>query len=143
MNSGVSVALSEGDRGEIERRLAAITDDTPTSRVHRRMASLLGKPGDAIHEIRALLSTASDPERVALAVWAAYYQDSALALSILAEVIPKRGHPGVLWLPLFAGARGMPGFSELAHRLGMADYWRARKFADFCEPLGPRQIKCR
>lgn len=142
LNAGVSVALNSGDRREIDRRVAAVTDETPTARVHRRMAQYLEKPAGVAHEIRALTPTANDPEKVALAVWAAYYGEHALALEILSDVAPRRGHPGVIWLPVFAGARSMPGFSALVQRMGMTDYWRTHGFADFCQPISQR-IECR
>jgi TolB-like protein/DNA-binding winged helix-turn-helix (wHTH) protein len=142
LNSGLTVALNSGDRGEIERRLAAIPDDNFTARVHRRLAQFLGKPAGVATEIRSLLPTASDNEKVALAVWAAYYAQHALALEILTDVVPRRGHVGVIWIPLFTNARSQPEFVELVARLGMADYWRTRGFADFCKPAG-QQIQCR
>jgi tetratricopeptide (TPR) repeat protein len=142
LNSGLSVALNSGDRPEIERRLAAITDDTFTALVHRRMAPFLGKPAGAASEIRSLIPTASDGERVALAVWAAYFQEHALALEILTDVVPRRGHVGVIWTPLFADARAQAGFVALVEGLGMTDYWRAQAFADFCQPVEQR-IQCR
>jgi len=142
LNSALSVALNSGDRSEIERRLAAITDDTFTARVHRRLAQFLEKPAGVAAEIRSLIPKASDGERVALAVWAAYFGEHALALDILTEVMPRRGHAGVIWVPLFSEARSQPGFMVLVENLGMSDYWRVYGFADFCQPAGER-IQCR
>jgi TolB-like protein/DNA-binding winged helix-turn-helix (wHTH) protein len=142
LNSGLTVALCSGDRLEIERRLAAITDETPTARVHRRLGLFLGKPAGVATEIRALLVTANDTEKAALAVWAAYFAEPALALEILSDAVPRRGHPGMIWLPVFHDARSMPGFVELVERMGMADYWRTYGFADFCQPV-EQLIQCR
>jgi hypothetical protein len=110
--------------------------------VHRRLAAFLDKPADAATEIRALIAAANDREKVALGVWSAYYSEPALALQLLSDAAPRLGHPGVIWLPLFAGARSLPGFVELAQRMGMADYWRVYGYADFCNPVGTR-IECR
>ena len=44
LNAAFMTALNIGDRQEMERRLAAITDETPTVRLHRRLAAFLGKP---------------------------------------------------------------------------------------------------
>jgi TolB-like protein/DNA-binding winged helix-turn-helix (wHTH) protein len=141
LSSAFSVALASGDRSQIERRLAALTDDVPTARVNRRLAQFLDKPTGAAAEIRTLAATANDPEKVALAVWAAYYQDHAQALEILTDVTPRRSHPGIVWHPLFAQARTLPGFADFVQRLGMTDYWRAYGFADFCEPVS-RRVQC-
>jgi TolB-like protein/DNA-binding winged helix-turn-helix (wHTH) protein len=142
LSSGFSIALASGDRAEIARRLAALTDDVPTARVNRRLAQFLDKPTGAAAEIRTLATAANDAEKVALAAWAAYYQDHTQALEILADVTPRRSHPGIVWHPLFAQARTLPGFVAFVQRLGMTDYWRAYGFADFCEPVNQR-VQCR
>ena len=141
LNSGVSVALNSGDRREIQKRLAAITDETPTARVHRRLGLFLGDPAGAAAEIRTLMADATDVEKVALAVWAAYYKESALALQLMTETAPRRGHAGFIWQPLFTDARSMPAFGELVQAMGMADYWRAHGFADTCQEVD-RRIHC-
>jgi tetratricopeptide (TPR) repeat protein len=142
LSSGFSVALASGDRAEIDRRLATLTDDVPTARVNRRLAQFLDKTTGAAAEIRTLAMTANDAEKVALAVWAAYYQDYTQALEILTDVTPRRSHPGIVWHPLFAPARTLPGFTAFVQRLGMTDYWRAYGFADFCKPVN-QQVQCR
>ncbi len=142
LSSGFSIALASRDRAEIARRLAALTDEVPTARVNRRLAQFLDRPADASAEIHTLVTTSDDAERVALAVWAAYYENPAQALEIVTDVAPRRSHPGVIWHSLFAQARTLPGFTEFAQRLGMVDYWRAYGFADFCKSVGQR-IECR
>jgi TolB-like protein/DNA-binding winged helix-turn-helix (wHTH) protein/tetratricopeptide (TPR) repeat protein len=142
LNAGLTVALSGGDRREIERRLAPITDETTAGRINRRMALFLDKRAGVDDEIRALTRTAKDGERAGLAVWAAYYGEDTLALELLTEVAPRLGHHGILWIPLFAKVRSTPEFVELAERLGMAAYWRVYGYADSCKPVNER-IECR
>ena len=77
----------------------------------------------------------------ALAVWSAYYGETALALELLTEVVPRLGHPGIIWIPLFSKVRSTPEFIELVERLGMVDYWRVHGYADFCKPVNER-IEC-
>ncbi len=141
LNAGLSIALNSGDRGEIQRRLAALTDDVPSGRISRRLAQFLEKPAGVATEIRAQLATASDGERVALAVWSAYYDQTGLALELLTDVAPRLSHPGVLWIPLFAKLRTTPEFIGIVERLGMPDYWRAYGFADSCQAVG-QLIRC-
>jgi adenylate cyclase len=141
LSSAFSVALASGDRAEIGRRLAALTDDVPTARINRRLTQFLDKPAGVSAEIRTLTTTANDAEKVALSFWAAYYEDPALALEIMIDVVPRRSHPGIVWYPLFAQARTLPGFAEFAQRLGMTDYWRAYAFADFCQPVN-QLVQC-
>jgi TolB-like protein/DNA-binding winged helix-turn-helix (wHTH) protein len=141
LNAGLTIALGSGDRREIERRLAPITDDTAAGRISRRMALFLDKPAGVADEIRKLTLTAKDGERVALAVWSAYYGENSLALELLTEVAPRLGHHGIIWIPLFANVRSTPEFVELVERLGMADYWRVYGYADFCKPVNAR-VEC-
>jgi TolB-like protein/Flp pilus assembly protein TadD len=142
LSSGFSVALATRDRAEIDRRLTALTDDVLTVRVNRRLAQFLDKPAGAAAEIHALAASATDNEKVALAVWAAYYAAPREALELLADVAPRRGHPGVIWHPLLTDARALPGFETLVRNIGFADYWRVHGFADFCRPVEAR-IQCR
>jgi TolB-like protein/DNA-binding winged helix-turn-helix (wHTH) protein len=141
LNAGLTIALGSGDRREIERRLAPITDDTAAGRISRRMALFLDKPAGVADEIRKLTLTAKDGERVGLAVWSAYYGENSLALELLTEVAPRLGHHGIIWIPLFANVRSTPEFVELVERLGMADYWRVYGYADFCKPVNAR-VEC-
>lgn len=141
LNAGLAIALNSGDPREIETRLAALSDETPGARLSHRLAHSLAKPAGAGAEIRALSATASDGEKVALAIWAAHFGQSDLALELLAEVAPRLGHPGVIWSPVFSSVRAMPGFVEIVERLGMLDYWRSFGFADFCQPVEER-IQC-
>ncbi len=142
LDFGMSTALASGDRSELERRLDAITDQVPAAAIHRRLAKFLDDPESAAPQIRAIAATANDTEKVALALWAAHYADPQTALEILDEVISRRAHPGVLWHPLFAEARRLPGFATLVGDLGMTDYWRVHGFGDYCKPAGDR-IECR
>jgi TolB-like protein len=142
LNNGLSIALATHDRAEIQRRLAAITDDVPMARVNRRLAQFLDNRAGAQAEVRALAATATDIEKTTVAVWAAYYGDPATALELLADVLPRRSHPGVIWHPVLADMRALPGFETLVTDLGMAAYWRVHGFADACEPVGER-IRCR
>jgi TolB-like protein/DNA-binding winged helix-turn-helix (wHTH) protein len=139
---GFSIALAAGDRTEIDRRLAAITDDVPGADINRRMAKYLDAPAGAAEEIQTIAATAADTEKVVLATWAAYFSDHDSALAILAEVISRRAHPAPVWHPLFADARSLPGFETLVGKLGMTDYWRVHGFGDFCKPVGER-LDCR
>ena len=139
---GFTVALASGDRAEIDRRLAALTDAVPAADICRRMAKFLDDPQGANAEIRAIASTADDTEKVVLATWAAYFGDPQRALETIAEVIPRRPHPGALWHPLLADARRLPGFTTLVADLGMTDYWRVHGYGDFCKPAGAK-LECR
>ncbi len=139
---GLSIALNSGDRREIERRVAALTDDMPSALLSRRLAQFLGKPAGVAAEIRALAtSTTTDGQRTALAVWSAYFDQTELALELLADVAPRLPHTNVIWIPLFAKVRSTPEFIGIVERLGMVDYWRAYGFADFCKPVEQR-IQC-
>ena len=139
---GFSIALASGDRAEIERRLAAITDDVPAADINRRLARLLQDPAAATAEISAIAPVAADTEKVVVAIWAAHFDDPETALKILAEVIARRAHPASIWHPSFAAARRLPGFATLVEDLGMGAYWRVHGFGDFCKTAGEK-LECR
>lgn len=138
LDAGLNIALATRDRTEIDRRLAAITDDVLAAKIHRRMGNFLDDPAGAAAEIRAAADSATDPEKVALSVWAAYYNETESALDILAGVIARRSHPAVIWHPLFADVRKLHGFETLVDTLGMTAYWRVHGYGDFCKPAGER-----
>jgi len=142
LNSGFMTALNIGDRQEMERRLAAVTDETPNAHLHRRMVQFLGKPAGAAAEIRKLSATAISHEKATLAEWAAYYGEPVLALELLTESMPRPGGPSMIWQPVFGATRALPGFETLVRDIGLADYWRVYGFADFCQPVNQR-IQCR
>jgi adenylate cyclase len=142
LNAGFMTALNIGDRGEMDRRFAAITDETPNVHLHRRLVQYLGKPAGVAAEIRSLAVTAISHEKATLAEWAAYYGEPALALELLTESMPRPGGPSMIWQPVFRATRALPGFQTLVRNIGIADYWRVHGYADFCRPVNER-IECR
>jgi TolB-like protein/DNA-binding winged helix-turn-helix (wHTH) protein len=140
--TGFSIALTQRDRREIERQLAALPGGAADLRVTRRMAQFMDRRAGAEDEIRRLARTASHAERAALAEWAAYYDEPALSLELLATVAPNLAHPAMLWQPLLRDVRTLPAFRELVRDLGFVDYWRQYGWSDFCHPLRDDDFTC-
>jgi TolB-like protein/DNA-binding winged helix-turn-helix (wHTH) protein len=139
---GVTVALTRGDRAEIEKRLASMVDGLPGVPLNRRVSQFLDAPAGVEAEIRKLASQATDSEKALLARWAAYYRKPELALELLTEAVPNLSLPSVLWQPLMSDVRRLPGFKDLVRRLGLVDYWRAHGWSDFCHPLDREDFAC-
>jgi hypothetical protein len=106
------------------------------------MAKFLDDRTGAGDEIRRLAETASHAERVALAEWAACYNEPELALELLIAVAPDLAHPAMLWHPLLRDARRLPAFKVLVRDLGIVDYRRKCGWMDFCHPLGDDDFAC-
>jgi TolB-like protein/DNA-binding winged helix-turn-helix (wHTH) protein/Tfp pilus assembly protein PilF len=140
--TGFVIALTRGDRAEIQRRLDAMSDSQPGFQINRRLARFMDAPAGAAAEIRRIASAASQAEKGVLAHWAAYYNEPELSLELLAEVAPDMGHPGALWQPLFREVRKLPAFKELVRDLGFVDYWRTYGWSDFCHPSSGGDFAC-
>jgi tetratricopeptide (TPR) repeat protein len=138
----VVVALSRGDRAEIEQRLASMADGFPGVPLNRRVSQFLDAPVGVEQEIRKLASSATDSEKALLARWAAYYRKPELALELLTEAAPNLSLPSVLWQPLMRDVRRLPGFKDLVRKLGLVDYWRAHGWTDFCHPVDRDDFVC-
>jgi hypothetical protein len=138
----VVVALSRGDRAEIEQRLASMADGFPGVPLNRRVSQFLDAPVGVEQEIRKLASSATDSEKALLARWAAYYRKPELALELLEKAAPNLNLPSVLWQPLMRDVRRLPGFKDLVRKLGLVDYWRAHGWTDFCHPVDRDDFVC-
>ncbi len=143
LRTGFVIALTQGDRAEINKRLNAMPDDAPNVRLNRRLAQFLEAPEDAAAEIRHLAATATQAEKATLSQWAAYYREPELSLDLLVEVAPHLSHPAMLWHPLSRDVRRLPGFKKLVRDLGFVDYWQVYGWSDFCRPLGDEDFACR
>jgi TolB-like protein/DNA-binding winged helix-turn-helix (wHTH) protein/tetratricopeptide (TPR) repeat protein len=140
--TGLIIALTQKDRSEIEKRLAAMPDGVADLRVLRGMTQFMAGRAGADDEIRRLAATASHGEKIALAEWAAYYHEPALALELLTAAAPNMAHPAMLWQPVMRDVRRLPAFKVLVRDLGFVDYWRKHGWADFCRPLREDDFTC-
>jgi DNA-binding winged helix-turn-helix (wHTH) protein/TolB-like protein/tetratricopeptide (TPR) repeat protein len=104
------------------------------------------EPADALGLIR---SAAVEPQystpvaRTNLAIWAAHFGRTDLAVSLLADATTEG--PLLLylaWLPVFEKARQTAEFKDLLDRVGLVDYWRATTWPDVCRPLGQSDFTC-
>jgi hypothetical protein len=127
----------------IRTRLAAVPTDAASARVGRRLMPFIdGRPGVAA-AIRRQAVSAGAAQQALLAEWAAFYGESELALQLLTDAVPRLSHPALVWQPLFADVRQLPGFRDLARTLGFVDYWRVHGWSDFCRPAAADEFICR
>jgi hypothetical protein len=72
-----------------------------------------------------------------IALLAAYFGDSELALQTLVEELRKSSlRIYAVWYPLMADVRQSQGFKELVTDHNLVAYWRASGWPDLCRPLG-------
>jgi len=101
-------------------------------------------PGQAEPILRRLLDK-SQNANTDVALWATYFGNRELAFDALEAI--NRNAPAVtfqnLWFPVLSDVRRLPGFKDLARKLGLVDYWRkSGTWGDFCRPVGDEDFEC-
>jgi TolB-like protein/DNA-binding winged helix-turn-helix (wHTH) protein len=141
---GFWIAMNNGDRPEMERRLQAVRVALDASRVNRvlELAKFLGAPAAAEAEIRRIAALDDPGDRVSLAVWAAYVRAPELSLQIMVKEAGNGEAIPALWMPLMRDVRKLPAFKELVRKAGLVDYWRAYGWSDYCRPVGDHDFTC-
>lgn len=82
-------------------------------------------------------------ELVAIASWAAYYEEPALALEAARDSIAATNlNFWLLWLPLYDSVRALPEFRALVRDLRLVDYWREFGWPDACRAVGADDLEC-
>lgn len=139
-------ALGTGNRAEIERRVAALPQDTAGHRaISEALVRYLDDALAARKELRRLAAEASAPDVVRsslLAHWAAYYGDTEIALAELEKIGPSAVDNGLLWRPVLGKVRRLDGFKHIVRNLGLVDYWQAYGWPDFCRPKDGGDFEC-
>lgn len=131
--TGLSAALAGGEPAALHERLDALA----AGDLAHGFAALLDDRTAALAELRRAAANADVFEKASLAEWAAYYGDPALALELLSAVPPELAlTSGLMWRPLLRDTRALPAFKELAHALGLVEYWRAYEWPEACRPSG-------
>ena len=152
LNFNISaLAMETGDRDRLDTVLENRVNDNffpPDNRsLTGTMRSLLDSPGKARSELYRLYK---DPKfnnistRIAMGLWASYFNDPQLALKIYTELNEsKKLPPIVIWRPLYKEMRKLAGFKGLVTKLGLVDYWRTTgNWGEFCHPVGKKDFEC-
>jgi DNA-binding winged helix-turn-helix (wHTH) protein/TolB-like protein len=126
-------------RGEIE----ALDISDPLFSV---FAERIGDPDAALV---LLNSAAQDPQYQSavgfanLAIWAAYFGDTRLAVNLLEKSVSRSAFQmHVVWLPEFDEVRQSPEFKSLLIEMGLVDYWRATGWPEVCRAVGRDDFVC-
>ena len=150
-NFRLLAALAVDDRELIETSLQTLLDGESLppdiQSLLETMRSRLDAPDDARLELRKYSANrvSDDPlSMIAVAAWAAYFDDEALALDIFQGLYGTGWlSPFPLWSPIYSDMRQLPGFKELIRQLGLVDYWRqSGNWSDFCRPSGGSDLEC-
>jgi TolB-like protein len=148
--SALLAALAAGDRSEIDRRVAALSESQDIGAdINALIARDLDNPAEAVRTIRAIAATetgAGNPLAVnILAHWLAYFGEPEMALELV-RTIPITENAALLsfmiWRPLMSDVRKLPEFSGLVRDMGYLDYWGEYGWSDFCRPLGDNRFEC-
>ncbi len=133
--------LAQGDRDPIIAHFENYPDTTDDSDDFVRALSQVWEDREAALDLIRRIGDDpghAGPHRLSpYASLAAYYKDDELALHFLREDFSARGafFTISIWHPLLADVRKTDGFREIAHDLGLVNYWRQTgKWGDFCKP---------
>ena len=139
-------ALATRDRKLIEQRLdAMISSGMDNSGFSSAMKPLLDKPDLAVHELRKLAASTTNPQgRTAFGTGAAYFGDPKLAFELLRTPNLRRNSGDLMrfWRPVAREVRRLPEFKDLVRELGLVDYWRKYGWGDFCKPTTGEDFEC-
>lgn len=134
--TALSAALASGDRAALRTRLESLAASDAGADLDRRLGALFDDHEAARAELRRV-APADVAQKAALAEWAAFYDEPALALELLAGVPPEYMLTnGLVWRPVLADARKLAAFRELVATLGLVAYWRAYGWPAACRPSG-------
>jgi len=138
-------AMSARDRARVQESLASLNEVVERP-INAKIAALLDDPAAARAELRhALDNSAGEPEFTVftIATWAAYYDDSAMAIEALRGVQNRRLIGGLIWTPLMRDVRRTPAFKGLMSEAGFVAYWRESHWNEFCQPVGDPDFACK
>ena len=131
-------------RGDFEhvRRVAPVVGRTSNA-----VVGYLDAPEAGLAEIRRLAGTeeyTANIARINLALWAAFFGDDELALSLLTDALAEsRTNTYYVWMPQLERARQRPAFKTLLRDLGLVDYWREYGWPPICQPTQGDDFTCR
>jgi hypothetical protein len=146
--NALQAAMVSGDRVELDKRLGQLIDTEGGHPIGIRMRTLLDDPAAARTELRQMLKDPANEAvlfRNIISTWAAYFDDSELALELLRVNLIEQNTWAVflIWRGVYRDVRRLPGFKDLLRDLGLVDYWRETgKWADFVRPLGGDDFEC-
>jgi hypothetical protein len=133
-------------RRDFEHVRAAVANSSPTELL-RIGGDYLDSAEAGLAEIRRLSGEAAyntNVARVNLALWAAFFGDDELALSLVTAALKEsRVNTYWIWMPLFERMRQLPAFKTLVRDLGLVDYWREYGWPEICQPTQGDDFACR
>lgn len=135
--SGVIVALSANDRGQLLRWMDRVIESSEGEgpQFWQAMKETLD---DSLAALAYLRAVDSDRLAYATSIWAAWYGDVELAL----QAMRRSDTTYAFWIPLMSDVRRHPGFKELARDMNLVEYWRKYEWSDFCRPVGEDDFEC-
>jgi TolB-like protein/DNA-binding winged helix-turn-helix (wHTH) protein len=152
LGDAIEVLLRLGDRdAEFLRRQDFSVDTTyvfgPDRLIHLTGQRHLDNPEAGLEALRDLYAdelNRSASSLIRLAAWAAYFGDPELALRAMSKATRQQpSRVWYLWLPVFEGTRGRPGFKTLIRDLDLVEYWRQYGWPSSCRATDDNDFECR
>ena len=148
----LGLAMTMHDRTLIEAQLKKTSNTTlplENHLINPTMGSLLDKPEQAQSTLQRFYADPAYNHNVlaliAIGMWAAYFDDQALALKAYQDASKSPTFPiVVIWRPLLKGIRPLPGFKDIVRNWNLVDYWRETgNWGVFCHPVGENDFECK
>lgn len=141
------VALSEGTPATIKTRIAQLLEHSPpAAALYAAVLRDFDSPDTVVSTLRDAYANESNswPDKAQdIALMAAYFDAPDLALlAIGRELRDIRLRTAVLWHPVMAEVRALPGFETLVSDIGLVAYWRTYGWPDACRPLDDEAFEC-
>lgn len=118
----------------------------PTGPVELAVLDYLDSPDTALSELTRIFETDNslDPTSLMnLAVWAAHFGDSALAMDALRKSKEESAlGTHLIWLPQFRDLRSTSQFRDFLRDFRFVDYWREFGWPEQCQPVGSDDFEC-
>lgn len=135
------------ERGEVDKLKAAL-GLVRESVVASRLAAVMTSRDATLTLIRDWLEVPGSKSRqdaILLALYAAYYDDTALANRLLRQAFLNEGWGGyfLIWHDVLSETRRTPGFKAFLTELGFVDLFRSTgEWNDYCRPVGASDFEC-
>jgi TolB-like protein/DNA-binding winged helix-turn-helix (wHTH) protein len=140
-NTGIWLALGRRDTVYLDKSLQEFPDYAL-----REVLEIHGQKDEAIAWLQQILQRNADYKPGQLlnaAMFAAYYDEAALALELLRAGLRDNWVSFYLvWLPVFDELRSSPAFKEFLSQSGMTAYWQQNGWPQACRRIADDDIDC-
>ena len=127
------------------RDILSKNDILSVDQISTKLKEYINSPREGLIELHRIYTddkNLSTAELGAIAIWAAYFGDTQLAMSSIEKGARISGDVMNCWLPVMREVRQIPRFKEFVREIGLVDYWKEYGWPDLCRPVGYDDFVC-